>query len=972
MTGRELSISMLGALQVQVGGQKAEFRTDSQRALLAYLAAHQGVAQRRDTLAGLLSPDRPDQEALTYLRNRLTLLRRALGDDEATPPWFEVDRKQIALRTGDDVVIDLTRFERLLALVAAHPHRQLAGCPTCLAHLQAAVVLVRGELLAGLNFPSDTWEAWLVAQREHVQQRALAAMSLLREARLARGEWAEALIIARRQLSLEPWLEAAHRALMQAHYHLGDRNAALAQFEQCQQVLGDELGVAPEGETRRLRQRIIDRTLAASGAAQIPDNLPLPAGPFFGREAEQAQLLQQLVDPHQRLITLTGAGGMGKTRLAIEVGRQIKTSFPDGVWLTPLDAAQGSAEQIKIAIGEAVGLGQAGQQMTGEQVLAILRDKQLLLILDNCEETLNELAFIPQWLRRAPHLAILATSREPLNFQAEAVVSLAGLPTGEAEMRAAEALFAERGRMARSDFVVSADALPQVRHICALVGGSPLGIALAAAWVRRRSLAQIGEEIGRSLDFLSTGLRDVDPRHRSMRAVFETSWRLLSAAEQAVLAALSVFPATFTAAAAGQVAGATLADLDLLGEKSLLQQQTEPERYVMHSLLRQFAAERLAAGAPAIDRAFVAYYLQLARDHPAEYARLQPEWGNFLAAVAKAHALAAWPLVLALVQALDGPWFRQVRFDDMRHGLRLALAAARALPDPPVLARTLLRLGEIEMELNDYDVANAHLAEALPLLARLEDSWGIAQAKYLSGRIQNEQAQDDRALELFEESRRIFAEENDPAGVAKNLNLIAVCHVKKYRDFQTAQTYLEQAAALQRQSPLSSTYVETLRNLARVKGWAGGDAAAEACLIEAAEVSRQLDDLGEYAAVLYERVLLGKRRGQVDEALAFGYECLDSFRRLGSLRWEGLVKTQLGLLHQARGEPGRAVGLLDEGLEIFRELGDRYEQAYSYYYLHRLYAEMGQAGPSLAAREQALRINLELNDPQLQERLASN
>ena len=967
-----LKISLLGPLQVQVGGATAEFRTDSQRALLAYLAIHQGVPQRRDTLAGLLSPDRADQEALTYLRNRLTLLRRALGDDDATPPWFEVDRKQIALRAGDDIVIDIIQFERCLALVESHPHRQLAGCPTCLEQLQAAVDLVRGELLAGLNFPSDTWEAWLLAQREHVQQRALAAMTRLREARLARGEWAAALAIAQRQLSLEPWLEAAHRAIMQAHYHLGDRNAALAQYEQCQQVLRDELGVEPERETRRLRQLILDRALAATGVAQTPDNLPRPAGRFFGREAEQAKVLQRLVDPHHRLITLVGAGGIGKTRLAIEMARQVRISFPDGVWFVPLDAGQASAEQIKIAIGEAAGLGQAGQQLTGEQVLAILRDKQLLLLLDNCEVALDELAFLPEWLRRAPQVAILATSREPLNFQAESLVALAGLPTGEAAMRAAEALFAERARMARDDFVVSADNLPQVRRICALVDGSPLGIALAAAWVRRRSLAQIGDEIGRSLDFLSSRLRDADPRHRSMRAVFETSWQLLPPAEQDVLAALAVFPATFTAAAAEQVAGATLADLDLLVEKSLLQQQAEPERYVLHSLLRQFAADKLAARAPAIDHAFVTYYQQLARDHQAEYARLQPEWGNLAAAIAKAHVLAAWPLVLELAQLLDGAWFRQLRFDDMRQGLRLALDAARALADPPPLARTLLRLGEIEVELNDYAAANDHLAEALQQMTRLEDGLGIAQAKYLFGRIKNEQAQDDEALALFEASRRIFAGEGDGLGVARNLNLMAVGQVKKYRDFAAARGYLEQAADLQKSLPLSSTTIETLRNLARVKGWMGEVDAAEAHLIEAAEVSRHLGDLGEYAAVLYERVLLCKRRDQVAEALAFGYECLDNFRRVGSLRWEALIKTQLGLLHQAQGDGQQAVALLNEGLQLFGELGDSYEQAYSYYYLYKLYTEMGEAGHSLNAREQALRINRELNDLQLQERLATD
>lgn len=955
---------MLGSLQVQVAGQTAHFRTDSQRALLAYLAAHQGTPQRRDTLAGLLSPDRPDQEALTYLRNRLTLLRAALGDDDAKPPWFEVDRKQIALRAGDDIVVDLSRFEQLLALAAAHPHRQLAGCPLCLGRLHEAVGLVRGELLAGLNFPSDTWEAWLVAQREYVRQQTVAALSLLREARLARGEWAAAAAVAQRQLALEPWLEAAHRALMAATYHLGDRNAALAQFEQCRRRLWDELGVEPETATRRLRQQIFDRTLGTPTAPGTADNLP-PAGPFFGRQAEQAQLLERLVDRATRLVTLVGAGGIGKTRLALEVGRQLRPAFPDGVWLVAVTAGPGGAEAIQIAIGEAAGLGQGERQLTGEQVLAVLRDRQLLLILDNCEAALDELAFLPAWLRRAPGLTILATSREPLNFQAEAVVALGGLPVGETTLGAAEALFAERARMARDDFALSAESLPLVSDICRLVDGSPLAIALAAAWARRRSLPQIREEIGRSLDFLTSRLRDVDPRHRSMRAVFESSWQALPPAEQRVLAALAVFPAGFSAAAAGRVAGATEIDLDRLGEASLLQQQPEPRRYALHSLLRQFAADKLADETPAIDQAFVGYFRQFARDHRTEYARLQPEWGNFLAAMSKAQG----PAVLELARLLDEAWWRQIRFHDMRQGWGLALAAAAALPDPPAEARARLRLGEIEMELNDYEAATTHLAQALERLTRLEDGWGIAQAQYLTGRIRNEQARDDEALALFEASRRLFAEEGDWRGVAKNLNLMAVCHVKMRRDFETARVLLAEAVALQQGQPLSSAYIETLRNMARVRGWTGDTAAAEACLIEATDASRQLGDVGEYAAVLYERVLLARRRGLWDDALALGAECLELFRKLGSLRWEGLLKTQLGLLWQAKQDAGRAGALLNEGLDIFRELGDRYEQAYSWYYLYQLYAEIGQEGPAHHAREQARRINDELDDPQLRERL---
>lgn len=974
MAERKLQIELLGSLQVQWGEETAVFRTDALRVLLAYLAVQQGVPQRRDTLAGLLSPDRPDKEALTYLRNRLARLRKAIGDETAVPPYFDIDRKQISLRTGSDIVIDVIQFEQCLNTVETHPHRQLAGCPTCLVLLETAVNLVRGELLAGLNFPSDTWEAWLTPQREHVQQRTLEAMTLLRDAQMTLGEWTAVLDIAHRQLRLEPWLESAHRAIMQAHTHLGDRNAALAQFAQCQQQLFDELGVEPEEETSTLFEQIkanetgLDSFLILQPSSFLT-NLPLQTGRFFGRKTEQKQLLQRLVDPNYRLITLVGTGGIGKTRLSIEVGRQVKRSFPDGVWFVPLEAIKGGAEQIKIAVGEAVGLGQEGKQLTGEQVIAILRDKQLLLIFDNSEVALDDITFIPEWLKRAPQIAILATSREPLNFQAESVISLDGLPTGDAEISAAEALFAERGQMARDDFIVSADNLPQVRQICELVDGSPLGISLAAAWVRRRSLPQIIAEIGRSLDFLSTRLRDVDPRHRNMRAVFETSWQLLSPEEQAILAALSVFSTTFTAVSAEQVTGATLFDLDLLCEKSLLQQQHESERYVMHSLVRQFAADKLATRTPTVDHAFVAHFYQLAHEHQDDYAALQAEWGNLGTAVTKAHTAQSWPDVLNMVQVLDEPWFRQIRFHDMRQGLTLALDAAHALQNQPALARTLLRLGEIETELNDYAAAEAHLAAAMQELMRLEDSLGIAQGKYLVGRIKSEQGQDDESLKLFEASKQIFEEEEDLHGIAKNLNLIAVHHFKNSNNFQTAQRYLEQSAELQRPLPISPTYVETLRYLVRIMILSESYDVAETYLSKASAVSLQLKDMGEHAAVLFEHLLLGKLRQQFDEALAVGYECLAQFKKIGSLRWEGLVNTQLGLLHQDKQEHDQAATLLCEGLHIFEELGDVYEQAYSYFYLYKLYADIGETERSLNARQQAIRLNLELNNPRLAERL---
>ncbi len=966
----QLDIALLGPLQVRLQGEIAAFRTDAERALLTYLALHQGQPQRRDTLAGLLSPDRPDEEALTYLRNRLTRLRSALADAAATPPWLSADRKQILLRTGADIRVDSTRFRDLLAAVEHHAHRQLAGCPICLAHLDEAVGLVRGEVLAGLHLASDSWDTWLAAQRAYYGQRTLAAMTLLRDARLARGEWAAALDIARRQLRLEPWLESAHRAIMTAYTRCGDRTAALAQFRLCVRTLQDELGVEPEAATGQLHRQIASGTdLLVRGADRV-GNLPLPAGGFVGREPEQALLSERLVDPRCRLLTIVGAGGMGKTRLATEVGAQVQASFPDGVWIVALDALSGGAEQIALAVGEAAGLAQDGRQLNGDQVLAMLRDRHALLIFDGCESVLDDLAFLPVWLRRAPHIAVLATSREPLNFAAESVVLLGGLPIGTGASGAAEQLFAAHGRMARDDFALSDANLPHVHQICALVDGSPLGIALAAAWVRRRSLAQIHAEISRSLDLLSTRMRDIDPRHRSMRAVFEASWRLLGSAERAVLAALSVVPASFTAAAAHALAGASQHDLDVLCEKSLLGQQVEPERYRLHSLLRQFAAEKLADRTPIIDRACVSYYAEFARAPRSSYADLQHEWPNLAAAIAKAHRLALWRELLGIVQALDEAWFRQIRFADMRDALTCALDAARALQDAPLYAATLLRLGQVDMEQGQYAAAEQHISAAMAHFTQLEDGPGIAHSTYCLSRIRLEQGQDAAALAL--RARQLSEAEGDWLGVARALNLLANCHMLQRPDWAVAQAYLEQSVAIQRQLPPSPTYVEALRYLARVASVGRDFTTAEHALHEATTVSQSLQDMGEYAAVLFDRMVLRRRQQQLDMALTDGYASLELLQKLGSLRWEALAKTQLAIVHQTKQQHEQALTFFRDGLQVFAELGDTYEQAYSHYYLSDAYTSVGDREQSAYHKQQALDLNRTLHNDHLAGLLAAD
>ena len=955
----DLRISLLGSFQVDMGGETLNFRTDAQRVLLAYLAAHQATPLRRDTLAGLLSPDRPDKESLVYLSNRLGRLRKTIGSDNASPPWLTIDRKQITLRNGDDILIDSIQFDELLATVDTHPHRTLAGCPPCLAALQSALDFVRGELLSGLNFHSDIWQAWLVTQREYFQQRALEAMTLLRDARRDRREWGAVLALAQRQLTLEPWMETAHRAVMQAHYHLADRNAALAQYEACVELLFEELGVDPEPETIALHKQLVDDT-GSLEVVDVPDNLPVHTGAFFGRKSQTTQLFDLLVNPANQLVTIVGTGGIGKTRLATEIGRKVQLNFPDGVWFVPLSSVTGGAEQIKLAVGDALKLAPQGKQLTGAQVLNILRDKRVLLIFDNSEPVLEDLAFIPGWLQKAPALTILATSREPLYFQAESIVMLDGLENGIEEPGAAELMFAEWAGRAQSQFELNDDNLQDVRTICELVDGSPLGIALAAAWVRLRTLAQIIESITNSLELFTTRFRDIDPRHRSVHAVIETSWELLSSMEQDVLSALSVFPESFSAEAANVVASGSLSDLDTLCDKSLLQRQKESPRYGLHKLIRHFASNKLAQRAPDINRAFSNYYYQYAQLNRKTYSRLKSEWPNFTAAIEKAHAAQSWQMLLDFVQMLDEPRFRRGRFTDMRQGLLLAGEAAKELGDESADADLLLRLGEVEMEQNDYISAESHLNDALARFTRLEHSAGIGDAIYLTGRIKIDQSRDEEALALFTRARDIFEQFDEPSGVAKSLTQIATYHLRIQRDPATAEQYLRQSLEIQNGLPLTHFHIETLRRLARVRVMLEDFESAEELLLKAGRLSEELQDAGEAAVVQFEQVDLYKRIGQIETALRIGYACLDNLKNLGSLRLEALVLTQLGLLHQKKGETDSAEKLLKDSLISFQQVGDRYEEAWTHYYLFKLFQQTGKATEAGQSRLAARQLSFEL------------
>ena len=335
----------------------------------------------------------------------------------------------------------------------------------------------------------------------------------------------------------------------------------------------------------------------ATNANQV-QSLPYQPTSFVGRQAEIAEVTRLLGDNRCQLLTLVGPGGSGKTRLALEIAARKRHDFANRVFFVALQPLN-DAHNIPHAMADTLNFELNGEADPEDQLLAYLADRRLLLVLDNCEHLLAHVHFIADIVQRAPHVKILATSRQPLKLQEEWIIQVDGLAypetissevVGEDD---AVQLFADRARQVQADFDLSQQQ-GAVLRVCRLVEGMPLALELAASWMRTLSCEEIAQEIERSLHFLTSDLRNVAERHRSIQAVFDHSWQLLSQAEQHVLPRLAVFQGGFEREAAEQVADATLRNLSGLVDKSLVRKDRLSGRYDLHELVKQYAAEKLA------------------------------------------------------------------------------------------------------------------------------------------------------------------------------------------------------------------------------------------------------------------------------------------------------------------------------------------------------------------------------------------
>ncbi|MCL4299121.1 MAG: AAA family ATPase [Anaerolineae bacterium] len=924
-----LEISLLGGLTIKRGGLPAPaLASRKAEALLVYLLCT-GRPHAREVLADLLWDDRSQSQALANLRVLLSSLRQALG------PYVSITRQTVAFNRDSPCWLDVAELEQGIAAARAQRQGEILSAEAAV-QLAQALALYRGDFLLGFYLrASQGFEEWLVTERERLRLKVIEAFYDLIAAYLNLGEYRAGIEQAKRLLQLDPLQEEGHRQLMRLLVYSGQRNAALAQYDTCRRILADELGVEPTPETTALYERIRAGELSRGTGEHTPSgapakgaqseggrgrgdfdatpqhNLPVPPTSFLGREMELAQMAELLGNPACRLLTVVGPGGIGKTRLALQAALQAPTDkievFRHGVHFVSL-APVSSASFLVSAIAEALNFSFYGPRDPKVQLLNYLREKNMLLVLDNFEHLLAGVGLLAEILAIAPEVKLLVTSRERLNLQGEWLFEIQGLkfPPGDKpkgiEAYSAVQLFWQSARMVRGDISLLEADKPSIAQICRLVEGMPLGVELAAAWVRTLSCAEIAQEIERSLGFLTTSLQDIPARHRSIRAVFDHSWRFLSAEEREIFRKLSVFRGGFRREAAERVAEATLPLLSRLVDKSLLRWSISG-RYEIHELLRQYAAAKL-------------------EETPLEKEKVQGDHGRYYLEFLQLQMEPLWgrqqKQALAEIRA---------EIDNVRLAWQWAVAhgQARAMGQA---VETLWLFYEIQ---SWYREAEATFAQAATILAGARGGVEERERDIVLGQVLGQQGWFSLRLALSGKPREL----------------------------------LQRSLALLRQGGAQVEMAATLYYLG-VLNWVMGEyAEAQSLLQEGLDIYRERQVQRGTGLCLGVLGMVAQSRGEYLEAKCLMQQAGVVLKESGNQRWLSADLSFLSALVGASGERQEAKQLLQESLALSREIGDLWTLGISLNHLGALTYLGGAAEWPEAKRlhQQSLAIFKEIGEP---------
>jgi predicted ATPase/DNA-binding SARP family transcriptional activator len=820
---------ILGAVQALVDGRPAALGAPKQRALLAVLLLHEGAVVSRDRLVDAIWGADPPASAIQSLQVYVHGLRRALGADR-----IQTEGAGYRIRL-EDAELDLERFERLVE----QGRRALeAGDPEDAAdELRGALGLWRGSALGDL-LP----ESPLAAEAGRIEELRLAALELRNEAELACGRHDTLIAELEALVAEHPYREPFREQQILALYRAGRQKEALAAFREARQTFAAELGIEPGRRLQDLERAILrhDPALAAPAPrARAALRLPAPPTPLIGRQLEIAAVAALLREEGARLVTLTGPGGTGKTRLALAVAEALAPEVRDGVVFVDL-AAVSDADLLASAIAEALGIPE-DEGPPVRSVAGHLRTKRLLLVLDNLEQLLPASPVVAELLSAAPRLLVLATSRAALRLAAEHEYPVPpfappdeGLPFEELVRGDAVRLFAARARAVDVSFQLTEENAPSVAHICRRLDGLPLAIELAAARTRLLPPRAMSERLDRALDVLVGGPRDVPLRQRTLRATLDWSHEALAEGERALFARLAAFAGGCTLEAADAVCsedgGDVLEPLSVLVDVNLVRSSPGIDgrpRFTLLETIREYALERLAetGDEDRVRERHCRYLVAWAEQAyetlvsggagEAVYATLDVEHDNFRAALAWTAHAGEVELEVRLSVALRQFWIVRGHLAEGRRYFSRAVADT-VEAGPRLRADALLHGAQFPYRQGDLAEAKAWWGEALDLLRELGDAAGIARCAAELGAVAYSEGDLDRSAQLYDEARTRFRELGDEmrfAICAGNVAEIAIMQ----GDLEAAVRHGEEAAAIQRKLGEEDGLAMSLHGLARAR-----------------------------------------------------------------------------------------------------------------------------------------------------------
>jgi predicted ATPase/DNA-binding SARP family transcriptional activator/DNA-binding CsgD family transcriptional regulator len=902
---RAVRVWLLGTFRVSVGSRTIEqdqWRLRKAASLVKLLAIAPTHRLHREHVMDLLWPDLGKKAASNNLRRVLHFARRTLDAAKGSRYLASKD-ESLELCPGGSLWVDVEAFEE--AAVMARRSRDPAAYGVAI------------ELYAGQLLPDERYEEWAENKRQGLRGTLLSLLGELTGLYEERGEYGKAVETLRRALSEDPANEEAHARLMRFYALSGRQGDALAQYERLKEALSGWLGTDPRPTTRALRQDIeAGRFALTQPAAPAPEepphagkhNLPAPKTTFIGRVRERVEIKRMLAMTN--LLTLTGTGGCGKTRLALEVARDLVGTYPDGVWLVELAPLSEGALVPQVVAGTLGAQEQPGHPVL-ENLLDALRDKEALLILDNCEHLIDAAARLADaLLDNCPCLRMLATSREPLGVMGElgwlvpslSVPDAQHSPTIE-ELEGYESarLFADRASERHPGFELTPENARAVAQVCAKLEGIPLAIELAAATVGLLSAEQISERLGHALKLLTGGERTADHRHQTLKAALDWSYELIGEPEQALFRRLSVFAGGFALEAAECVgAGGSIEEEDVLGllsmlvEKSLVVAEESWEmgaRYRLLEPIRQYAQEKLRGTREVgvVWQRHAEFFLALAEEAEPELSGpRQAEWLDRL----------------------------ETEHDNFRAALSWTLE--REIGLGPRMAGALCRFWHTRGYLSEgrrYLEAVAK-SDVIPVTVRAKVLDGL-------GWIAEPQGDYERARVAYEESLRLYRSSNDERGAANALGDLGSLALDR-GDYEQATSLLGRSLTLHRK------------------------------LGSKEEVVGVLDSLG----------VLASAKGDREQSMAYFSEALALSRETGNVRRIATSLGNLGITVLVHGDPEQATELLEESRALFRDIGDSSNVAISLMYSALAALAQGDHERVQALSEESLKLLQKAEDRQ--------